>query len=99
VGFLDLVAVWFLLLFSRKPMLLFGFTGLALVGLGLLVGVVAVVMRLMGQGFRPLLNLVILLAVLGVSLFGFGFVAELVATLRAEVDDLRETVRKLKEDS
>jgi glycosyltransferase involved in cell wall biosynthesis len=98
VGFLDLVAVWFLLLFSRKPMLLFGFTGLALVGLGLLVGVVAVVMRVMGQGFRPLLNLVILLAVLGVSLFGFGFVAELVATLRAEVDDLRESIRELKED-
>jgi glycosyltransferase involved in cell wall biosynthesis len=96
VGFLDLVAVWFLLLFSRKPMLLFGFTGLALVTLGTLVGVVAVVMRLMGQGFRPLLNLVILLVVLGVSLFGFGFVAELVATLRAEVDDLRESIRELK---
>jgi glycosyltransferase involved in cell wall biosynthesis len=97
IGFLDLIAVWFLLLFSRKPMLLFGFTGLALVGLGLLVGVVAVVMRIMGQGFRPLLNLVILLAVLGVSLFGFGFVAELVATLRAEVDDLRESIRERKE--
>jgi glycosyltransferase involved in cell wall biosynthesis len=97
IGLLDLIAVWFLLLFSRKPMLLFGFTGLALVGLGTLVGVVAVVMRIMGQGFRPLLNLVILLAVLGVSLFGFGFVAELVATLRAEVDDLRESIRELKE--
>ncbi len=96
VGLLDLVAVWFLLLFSRKPMLLFGFTGLALVGLGLVVGVVAIVMRVMGQGFRPLLNLVILLAVLGVSLFGFGFVAELVATLRAEVDDLKESIRELK---
>ncbi|MGD2152559.1 MAG: glycosyltransferase family 2 protein [Gemmatimonadales bacterium] len=96
IGFLDLVAVWFLLLFSRKPMLLFGFTGLVLVGLGALVGVAAVVMRVMGQGFRPLLNLVILLALLGVSLFGFGFVAELVATLRAEVDDLRESIRELK---
>jgi len=95
IGFLDLVAVWFLLLFSRKPMLLFGFTGLVLVGLGALVGVAAVAMRIMGQGFRPLLNLVILLAVLGVSLFGFGFVAELVATLRAEVDDLRESIREL----
>lgn len=96
IGLLDLVAVWFLLLFSRKPMLLFGFTGLVLVGLGLVVGVVAIVMRVMGQGFRPLLNLVILLAVLGVSLFGFGFVAELVATLRAEVDDLKESIRERK---
>jgi hypothetical protein len=52
-------------------------------------------MRLLGQGFRPLLTLVVLLGVVGVSLFGFGFVAELVATMRAEVDDLREMVRKL----
>ncbi len=95
IGFLDLVAVWFLLLFSRKPMLLFGVTGLALLGIGLLVGLGAIVMRLLGQGFRPLLTLVVLLGVVGVSLFGFGFVAELVATMRAEVDDLREMVRKL----
>ncbi len=95
VGLLDLVAVWFLLLFSRKPMLLFGFTGLVLLTLGLLVGVAAIVMRLMGHGFRPLLNLVVLLGVMGVSLFGFGFVAELVATLRAEIDDLKDSIRKL----
>jgi glycosyltransferase involved in cell wall biosynthesis len=94
VGFLDLLAVWFLLLFSRKPMLLFGFTGLALFGLGLLVGLAAIVMRLMGHGFRPMLNLVVLLGVVGISLFGFGFVAELVATMRAEVDDLRDMVRR-----
>jgi glycosyltransferase involved in cell wall biosynthesis len=94
VGLLDLFAVWFLLLFSRKPMLLFGFTGLALIGLGLLVGGFAIVMRLLGQGFRPLLNLVVLLEVMGVSLFGFGFVAELVAQLRAEVDDLRDSMRR-----
>jgi glycosyltransferase involved in cell wall biosynthesis len=96
VGLLDLLAVWFLLLFSRKPMLLFGFTGLALVGLGLVVGLAAIVLRVMGHGFRPLLNLVVLLEVLGVSLFGFGFVAELVATLRAEVDALRDSVRELR---
>ncbi|UCF19547.1 MAG: glycosyltransferase family 2 protein [Gemmatimonadota bacterium] len=95
IGLLDLVAVWFLLLFSRKPMLLFGFTGLALLTLGLLVGLAAIVMRLLGHGFRPLLNLVVLLGVMGVSLFGFGFVAELVATLRAEIDDLKGSIRKL----
>ncbi|HSG81566.1 MAG TPA: glycosyltransferase family 2 protein [Gemmatimonadota bacterium] len=93
VGFLDLVSVWFLLLFSRKPMLLFGFTGLLLLGIGALVGVTAIVLRLMGHGFRPLLTLVVLLGVMGVSLFGFGFVAEMIATLRAEVDDLRDTLR------
>ncbi len=96
VGLLDLLAVWFLLLFSRKPMLLFGFTGLALLTLAFVVGVAAVVMRLLGHGFRPLLNLVLLLAVLGVSLFGFGFVAEMVAAMRAELDDLREKIRELR---
>jgi hypothetical protein len=49
----------------------------------------------MGHGFRPMLNLVVLLGVVGISLFGFGFVAELVATMRAEVDDLRDSIRQL----
>ncbi len=93
IGFLDLLAVWFQLMFGRKPMLLFGFTGLTLFALGFLVGIGAIVLRLMGHGFRPLLDLVVLLGVVGISLFGFGFVAEMVATLRAELDDLREAVR------
>lgn len=96
VGFLDLLSVWFLLLFSRKPMLLFGFTGLALLALGIAVGLVAVAMRLMGHGFRPLLNLVVLLGVMGVSLFGFGFVAELVAQMREEVDQLKDSIARLR---
>ena len=96
VGLLDLLSVWFLLLFSRKPMMLFGFTGLVLIAAGFLVGVVAIVMRLMGQGFRPLLTLVLLLGVVGISLFGFGFVAEMVAALRAEMDELRDSIRQLK---
>jgi glycosyltransferase involved in cell wall biosynthesis len=99
VGLFDLVSVWFLLLFSRKPMMLFGFTGLALIAAAFLVGVVAIVMRLLGQGFRPLLTLVLLLGVVGISLFGFGFVAEMVAALRAEMDDLRDSIRQLKDKS
>lgn len=95
VGLLDLLAVWFQLQFSRKPMLFFGFTGLLIFILGFLVGVVAVIMRLMGQGFRPLLDLVVLLGVIGISLFGFGFLAEMVASVRAEMDELRESVREL----
>jgi dolichol-phosphate mannosyltransferase len=96
VGLLDLIAVWFLLLFSRKPMLLFGFTGLVLVVLGLLVGITAIVLRLVGHGFRPLLTLVLLLSVMGVSLIGVGFIAEMIATMRAELDELRESIRDLR---
>ena len=61
---------------------------------GALVGLVAVVLRVMGWmppfGYRPLLTLVVLLETIGFLLFGFGFIAELIATLRAEVEDLRQ---------
>jgi len=94
VGVLDLVAVWFLLLFSRKPMMLFGTTGIVLIGLGVLVGMVAFVLRFgMGFGFRPFLYLVILLETVGFLLFGFGLVAEMIAELRDETDALRRDVR------
>ncbi|MDE3005856.1 MAG: hypothetical protein OXU39_07165, partial [Gemmatimonadota bacterium] len=101
IGLLDLVSVWFLLLFSRKPLLLFGGTGLALAALGLLIAVVTVYLRfahpLMGfdpyippMGYRPLLYLVMLLETLGFLLFGFGLVSEQVAQVRDELDTMRK---------
>lgn len=97
VGVGDLVVVWFYLKFSEKPMQFFGGGGLMLIALGLLVGLVTVVLRV-GHwmppfGFRPLLTLVVLLETIGFILFGFGFMAELIATLRSEVDDLRRRGR------
>ena len=90
IGGLDLVSVWFLLLFSRKPLLFFGVSGVVLVVAGLLVGMVAFWLRFVeGMGFRPLLYLVILLETVGFLLFGFGLVAEMIAQLRAELDALR----------
>ncbi len=52
----------------------------------------------MGHGFRPLLDLVLLLGIVGISLFGIGFLADMVAALRSEVDELKETVRELKDN-
>ncbi|HEX2093877.1 MAG TPA: glycosyltransferase family 2 protein [Longimicrobiaceae bacterium] len=93
VGVGDLLVVWFYLKFSEKPMQFFGGSGLVLIALGLFVGLVTVVLRIGGWmppfGFRPLLTLVVLLETVGFLLFGFGFIAELIATLRAEVDQLR----------
>lgn len=93
VGVGDLVVVWFYLKFSEKPMQFFGGSGLVLIALGMLVGLVTVVLRIGDWmppfGFRPLLTLVGLLETIGFLLFGFGFIAELIATLRAEVDQLR----------
>ena len=99
IGLMDMISVWFLLLFSRKPLILFGLSGLVLIVLGILVGVVAVYLRFMHpalgfdpfvppMGYRPLLYLVILLETVGFLLFGFGLVAELIAQLRAEVEAL-----------
>jgi hypothetical protein len=89
----DLLVVWFYLKFSEKPMQLFGGAGLALILLGLLVGLIAVVLRV-GEwmppfGYRPLLTLVVLLETIGFVLFGFGFIGEMIAIVRTDVDALR----------
>ncbi len=90
VGLMDLLSVWFLLLFSRKPLLLFGFSGFVLILLGLAVGAVAFYLRFVeGVGFRPLLYLVILMETVGFVLLGVGLMAEMVAQLHHEVDTLR----------
>ncbi len=95
VGLLDLVSVWFQLVFSRKPMLFFGITGLFVAGLGVLVGLVALFLRfVLDTGFRPLLTLVVFLVLLGGLLFVAGLLAELIAGLRSEVEDLRRELRR-----
>jgi glycosyltransferase involved in cell wall biosynthesis len=98
VGLLDMLSVWFFLFFSRKPMMLFGISGLVLAASGVLVGGITIVLRVLGTmppfGFRPLLYLVILLEVLGFLLFGFGFIAELVAQQHAELDALHRQVAR-----
>ena len=95
VGTLDLLAVWFQLVFSRKPLMFFGTTGLGLLALGALIGLVALWFRFVeGTGFRPLLNLVLLLVLLGGLLFVAGLLGELVAGLRADVDELRRDLSR-----
>jgi dolichol-phosphate mannosyltransferase len=93
VGLLDLISVAFFLFFARKPLMLFGMTGLGLVVLGMVVFLGTIALRVAHWdspiGYRPLLYLVILLEVLGFLLFGIGFVAELVAQQQAEFDTLR----------
>lgn len=98
VGLLDLFSVWFYTFFARKPLMLFGVSGLVLAGLGVLVGLVTVVLRI-GHwmppfGYRPLLYLVILLEVLGFLMFGFGIVAEMIAQQQTEVEALRRRLER-----
>jgi glycosyltransferase involved in cell wall biosynthesis len=100
VGVLDLFSVWFLLLFSRKPLILFGGAGLSLAAAGVAVATVTVYLRFLHHlfgfdpyippmGYRPLLYLIMLLETLGFLLFGFGLVSEQVAQLRDELEASR----------
>ena len=97
VGVMDLLSVWFQLRFGRKPMLFFGVSGALLFLLGFLVGVFALVQRyVFGIGFRPLLDLIMVLVISGVALFGFGFVGEMVAGLREEVRSVTRELERLR---
>lgn len=96
VGVFDLLSVWFQLRFGRKPMLFFGLWGAFLVAAGLLVAVVAFVLRFgFNQGFRPLLYAVMLLIISGIVLFGVGFLGETVASTREEIRALTRALEQL----
>ncbi len=98
VGVLDLLSVWFQLRFGRKPMLFFGVSGALLLILGFAVGVYALIERYVyGVGFRPILNLIMLLVLSGLILFGFGFVGEMVAGMREELRAIEREVARLRE--
>ena len=97
VGVLDLLSVWFQLRFGRKPMLFFGLAGAFLFLLGFVAGTIAVVLRFtIHADVALLVSLVQTLLLMGVVLFGFGFVGELLAGLREEQ---RELARRLESDS
>jgi glycosyltransferase involved in cell wall biosynthesis len=99
VGVLDLLSVWFQLRFGRKPMLFFGVSGAVLFFLGFLVGLVSLYLRFGPPhvGFRPLLDLIMVLVISGIALFGFGFVGEMVAGMREEVRALEREVQRLRD--
>jgi len=96
VGVLDLMSVWFQVRFARKPMLFFGVIGAMLFLLGLMVGIVALYLRYgpPHKGFRPLLDLIMVLVISGVVLFGFGFVGEMLAGMREELRALERDLHR-----
>ncbi len=77
---MDLLTVWFMKRFLTRPMHVFGFGGLAAMGLGLLVSVWLVLEKLVlgvDIGDRPLLLLALISFLAGIQLFCFGLLAEL----------------------
>ena len=96
VGLFDLISVWFQLRFGRKPMLFFGVGGAILFVIGLLAGIIALVLRFgFGIGLRPLLNLVEMMVISGIVLFGFGFLGEIIAGMREETREIARDLARL----
>ena len=87
-GFLDLLSLWFLSTFGKKPMHFFGFTGLLMFLVGGIMTVWIIVAKLIRQAhgtyFRavtdqPLFYLALLAVILGVMLFLAGFICEMIS--------------------
>lgn len=99
VGVLDMLAVWFELRFARKPLLLFGVLGAVLFVIGVVVGIIAILWRVIGGvGFRPLINLVETCVTVGSVFFATGLMGELIAAQRAELSALAARIEDLSRD-
>lgn len=96
IGFFDLLAVGFQIRVMRKPMFYLGLLGFFTMGLGIIVGIVAIILRFLGHGFRPLLYLVILLILTGLLIFGLGFLGESVTHLSERLERIEKEIQNNK---
>jgi glycosyltransferase involved in cell wall biosynthesis len=80
-GILNVMTVFFLVRFTKKPLRFFGSVGFIAAGIGGIIVLTLVIQRLffdVALADRPALLLASLLVVLGVQLFGLGLLGELV---------------------
>lgn len=87
-GFLDLLSLWFLSTFGKKPMHFFGFTGILMFLAGFVMTLWIIIAKLVHQAngvpFRavtdqPLFYLALVAVILGVLLFLAGFICEMIS--------------------
>lgn len=87
-GFLDLLSLWFLSTFGKKPMHFFGFTGLMTFIAGGIIAIWLIIDKLIAQShgmrFRPvtdqpLFYLALVALIIGVMLFLAGFICEMIS--------------------
>ena len=102
-GFLDLISLWFLSTFGKKPMHFFGFTGILMFLAGGFLAAWVIIEKLVQQArgldFRyvtdqPLFYLALLAIILGSQLFLAGFICEMVSRNSSERNqyNIRETL-------
>lgn len=90
-GVLDVLTIFFLVRFTKKPLRFFGTVGFLAAGFGAVIVAVLVIQRLffsVGLADRPALLLGSLLVVLGVQTFALGLVGELIIFTHAS--DMKE---------
>ena len=87
-GFLDLISLWFLSRFGKKPMHFFGFTGILMFLIGGIMATWVIVEKLIQQSnnlvFRPvteqpLFYIALVAVIIGFQMFLTGFLGELVS--------------------
>ena len=92
-GLLDLVSLWFLSTFGKKPMYFFGYSGLAMFFVGAVIAIWIIVEKLVrqahGTDFRPVTDqpvfyLALVAVVLGVMFFLAGFLGEMISRTSTE---------------
>ncbi|MBQ0124361.1 MAG: glycosyltransferase family 2 protein [Bacteroidales bacterium] len=87
-GFLDLISIWFLQKFGKKPMHLFGAMGTLTFFVGAVLAIILIIQKLVrqanGVSFRavtdqPLFYLALVALIIGTQLFLTGFLGELIS--------------------
>jgi glycosyltransferase involved in cell wall biosynthesis len=104
---LDMITVRFMRGYATRPLHVFGGIGMAMVGIGVLLGLYLTFVKLvLGQdiGDRPLLTLAMLLVIVGVQFVGMGLLGELIVRTYYESQGksiyvVREVVEQTDQDN
>ena len=101
-GFLDLMSLWFLSKFGKKPMHFFGTTGILMFLIGFVMTIWIIVAKLVNQAQglhyravtdQPLFYLALLAVVLGAMFFLAGFLGEMVSRSASTRNDYNVKAR------
>lgn len=102
-GFLDLMSLWFLSTFGKKPMHFFGYTGIFMFIVGFVMTAWIIAAKLINQAHhlkyravtdQPLFYLALVAVLMGVILFLSGFICELISRTSSDRNkyNIKETI-------
>lgn len=87
-GFLDLLSLWFLSTFGKKPMHFFGLSGVLMFFVGFIISITLIICKLVNQSSglhyrpvteQPLFYLALVAIIIGVMFFLAGFICEMIS--------------------